>query len=159
MTKDRFRLLDAIAAVDGAALRLRQSVVDRRAVIEQAIDADWQDAALSEPLDAFVQRYQQLVEHMTHRLYPAIYRLAQGERAPFLGTLLTDFEGRGLLASADAWKVRMELRNRLVHEYPLDSNDRAAALRHALIQSVDMLDDLRTALDVVTERRWLEDSQ
>ena len=149
-----------MTAVEGAARRLSQSVLDRRETVDRAIDAEEQDDALSETLDAFVQRYQQLVEHMTHRLYPAIFRLAQaGERPPFLGTLLTDFEGRGLLASADAWKARMELRNRLVHEYPLDPVDRAAALRGAIEQSLTMLDDVRTAFAEIREQRWLEDSE
>ena len=149
----------AIETSRRAADRLGRSLSQDRGLIEAAIgDPDGhEDAETSRALDAFVQRFQQLHEHLTQRLLPALFRLESfGERPPPLRTLATQYEGANILPRAADWGVRAEIRNRLVHEYPLDPVDRAKALALALEHGAGMISDFDRVLAYVNERRLME---
>ena len=128
-----------------AAARLRQSLdLDRERVARVArLAGDALDPDDLRAADALIQRYQQLLEHLTHRLLAAVYRRESlGERPPDLRTLLAIYEGRSLIDRAADWQGRIELRNRLVHEYPIDESDRGADLMGAVAEAERMLADV-----------------
>lgn len=100
-----------------------------------------------------VQRFQQMVEHLTQRLLPSIYRLEElGERPPPLRTLLRIYEDSGLIGDPVDWRSRIDLRNRLVHDYPLDDGERGNDLLAALDESERMLAALDRIHDYVIAR-------
>lgn len=159
MNRDALRLQAAIDVTQRAADRLRSSIVDDEVMLSRAVrDANVEhDTDLLRVLDAFVQRFQQFHEHMSHRLYPAIYRSEQlGERPPPPRNLFVWLEGLALFDSARIWTERQEIRNRLIHEYPLDASDRAIALQAAVEQSAAMLDEFNRALAYIARRDLLE---
>lgn len=159
MKADVARLQAAVEVTRRAARRLEMSLATDRPLLDVAIDAAEEslDEERLRALDAFVQRYQQLVEHMTHRFYPAIYRREEyGGRPPSVRTLMNIYEGADVLLSARDWEDRAELRNRLVHEYPLDPEERARALTAAIAQSSLMLADLDRGLAYIQDRKLLE---
>ncbi|WP_174279313.1 hypothetical protein [Sphingomonas bacterium] len=158
MTRDQLRLLDAVKTTASVADRLRDSLRFDGAELKAAIALLPQgDAGALRETDAFIQRYQQLVEHMTHRLFGAIYRAEElGERPPPLRRLLALLEGTKALKSAETWTVYIEIRNRLVHEYPSDESELATALTEASAAGFAILDELEGVMDYVTRRKLLE---
>ena len=160
MTRDQSRLLDAIATTRAAAERLRDSLRMGGAELAAAISLSPQDepGALRE-VDAFVQRYQQVVEHVTHRLFGAIYRAEElGDRPPPLTRLFRYLESIAALDATEPWRVYLEIRNRLVHEYPLDPADRAQALTDAAEASIAILTDIDILFAYIGRRKLLETS-
>ena len=160
MTRDQSRLLDAVATTRAAADRLRDSLRRDGAELEAAIalSPQGEPGALRE-VDAFVQRYQQVVEHVTHRLFGAIYRAEEfGDRPPPLTRLFKYLDGISALDTTEQWRVYLEIRNRLVHEYPLDAVDRAQALREAAAASHAILTDVDILFAYIGRRKLLETS-
>lgn len=159
MSRHVLRLQAAVDVTLRAAERLRSSIIDDKALLALATtksDVEW-DKDLLRALDAFVQRFQQVHEHMTHRLYPAIYRLATvGDRPPPPTDLFRWAAEFGFLESGRVWVERTELRNRLTHEYPVDASDRAIDLQAAVEQSAAMLSELDLVLAHITDRNMLE---
>lgn len=159
MKRDARRLSAAVEAAAGAAVRLRSSITDDASELQRIVrgEDDDLDRHLLLVVDAFVQRFQQMHEHMTHRLYPAFYRRAEfGERPPPMLKLLTWLEGVGLIDDRHVWGRIAETRNRLVHEYPLDPSDRSAALGTAVEQASTMLEQFERAMTQIAERDLLE---
>ncbi len=154
MTGER-RLASAIETIEGAALRIRSSLKSDRDLLETVGQdgADPHDEDRMRATDAFVQRYQQFYEHFVRRLYPALYRVQQiGEPAPLLIDLIAHFEQVGLVEDAAQWVNRAELRNRLIHEYPLEKRERAETIQNALREAEAMLTEMDRALDYVAKR-------
>jgi hypothetical protein len=150
---DRARLQTAIDTVHRVLMRLRSSLDEGIEFGAASIgDADSLRAA-----DAFVQRFQQSVEVMARRLFPALYRVAEGgERPPPLMTLLAYLEGHDVITGERAWAERVELRNALIHEYPATDEERAAAIGRAQASAGGIFDDYDRALRFVRSRRFLE---
>ncbi len=160
MTRDQSRLLDAVATTRAAAERLRDSLRMDGAELAAAIalSPQGEPGALRE-VDAFVHRYQQAVEHVTHRLFGAIYRAEElGNRPPPLTGLFAFIESVGVLNTAQPWKVYLEIRNRLVHEYPLDAVERAQELKGAAEASHAILADIDILFAYIGRRKLLETS-
>lgn len=155
MNKEDIRLSAAISAAQRGGRRLRRSLELDRPTIDAGIAAG-DDATEDQvrALDAFVQRYQQVYDLIAHRLYPAIYRSASlGERPPALRSLMVWLEEQAVIDGARLWLARAELRNRLVHEYPLEDEERAAALIAALSEADAMLAQLAAALAYIESAR------
>jgi hypothetical protein len=152
------RLQEAIDVTARAAARLKSSLSDDAADLDRAIgnESTGADKHLLNILDSFVQRFQQVHEHMTHRLFPALFRVEElGERPPPMLKLLSWLEGWNLIENRSAWGRYAEARNRLVHEYPLDPAERAEALRLAVDYSAAMLGDLDRLMEHVRSRDLL----
>ncbi len=159
MSNEAVRLAAAIRVTKAAAVRLKDSVEHDRDFLQAAIIAgDGISREQSRALDAFVQRYQQMFEHMAQRLFSAIYRAAEyGDRPPPLRTLFIWAEEVGLVQSSLVWGERAELRNRLVHEYPVQAEQRAIALTSALHEASLILRELDTqVLAYVDAKNLLE---
>lgn len=109
-------------------------------------------------IDAFIQRFQQVLEHITHRLFPAIYRAETiGERPPALRTLLTYLHEAGLVADPRDWQRRIELRNQLVHEYPIGEDERHEAIAAMLAESRELVRAFNDALDYIARKELLSE--
>lgn len=155
MNGDQRRLSLAITVTRGAADRMARSLSDDRELLSR-VEADSEATDILRAADAFIQRYQQLVEHMTHRLFPAIYRcISMGERAPPLRTLLMMMEEQSAAGEAKRWTQRIELRNQLVHEYPVDPADRSSAFESAINEAIAMLEEFELSLIYVDARKLL----
>ncbi len=161
MSSDTVRLAAAIRVTRAAAARLRDSIENDAEALRSGVAAgDSADREQSKALDAFVQRYQQMFEHMAQRLFSAIYRADElGERPPPLRTLFIWAEETGLVNSAMVWGERAELRNRLVHEYPVQAAQRAVALTSAIREAALMLDEFEAALAYIDRKDLLEGGQ
>jgi hypothetical protein len=147
------RLLAAMEIAGRAGHRLERLAIGDRILLEAAIDVDGEDEGAMRVVDAFIQRFQQLVEQMIRRLYPALYRRLEADHAPPLVTLLAYLEGNGLIDSEQRWATIIDLRNKLVHEYPLTEEERAAAL-HVIVGMVPaILADLAAAFRFITDNR------
>ena len=158
MNRDIVRLDAAIRVSKSALARLRDSIDYDAETLAAGIGAgDTASREQQRALDAFVQRYQQVFEHIAQRFFASVYRAAElGDRPPPLRTLLVWAEEVGLVASARVWSERAELRNRLVHEYPVEPEQRAIALTSAVAESRLILEEFDAALGYVDERRLLE---
>ena len=153
------RLEAAVEVTLRAAARLQRSLEGDMALLIAAAasgDSETGDERLR-AVDAFVQRFQQLHEHVLYRFYPAIYRLETfGDRPPPTATLLAEYEGLGIVDSSREWRRRTELRNRLVHEYPLEPEDRAKALAATIEQAAAMLAEIDRGMAYVKRKALLE---
>lgn len=155
MNGDQRRLSLAITVTKSAANRMACSLSEDLELLSR-VEIDREATDVLRAADAFIQRYQQLVEHMTHRLFPAIYRcLSVGDRAPPLRALLTMMEEEGATCEAKRWAQRMELRNQLVHEYPIDPADRTSTFGAAVNEASAMLEEFEVALSYISARTLL----
>ena len=160
MNREARRLRAAADATVRVASRVGSSLGEYRADLERGIATEdvEADGHLLLVLDSFVQRFQQLYEHLIQRLYPALFRAEQlGERPPPTLDLLRWLEEQGLIADRRSWGLYGEARHRLVHEYPLDPVERAEALTLALDYSGKMLEDLNRAISHIERKGLLND--
>jgi hypothetical protein len=160
LNKHRARLIEAMKVTAGAERRLRSSLTEDAELIARAFRLGGEDDAdVLRAVDAFVQRFQQMLEHMLQRFYPALYRLEEGgERPPTRLELYRWVEERSLVDAALSWVERVETRNRLVHEYPLSPEDRSAALISAIRHANEMLDEYRLGIQRVEGRGLVDGS-
>jgi uncharacterized protein YutE (UPF0331/DUF86 family) len=95
---------------------------------------------VEDDLDAFLKRYEQLVNAMQDELFKVvaivggedIRGLAQREVAELMGRL-------GVLRSAESFRVLVGIRNRIAHIYPDDPERQAANLNAAYESVPDLL--------------------
>lgn len=148
--------------MDGAVERLQDSLGRDRAVLERvATTTDTPNHPDDlRAMDAFLQRFQQTLEHMNGRVLPAIYRIEEpGGVRPAFRTMLLHFERQGLVADSREWGERIEVRNRLAHEYPLSPVNRTRDLLAAIAAATRLVADWRRMNDYVTQRGYLDGIQ
>ena len=110
---------------------------------------------LSERLDAFVARFGRFQDHLGDKLIPELIKLMLEKPSSALDNL-NRMEKLGVLRSVDEWvKVRW-LRNKLIHEYVVDSAEFALALKQA-IQAVELLNKTADSLREYAQRFFVED--
>lgn len=135
-------LLDALAVTARLAARLRD-VLDQLAPY-LPLDAERVEAvetANSLPTDAFLKRFENLVNHPQDQLWRRV-AVEQGFRNPAdmsRRDLADLMEKLGLLASADDFTDVIRTRNRLSHLYPADPARQATRLNQAHEQSAVLL--------------------
>ncbi|HEV2569164.1 MAG TPA: HepT-like ribonuclease domain-containing protein [Sphingomonas sp.] len=94
-------------------------------------------------IDAFLQRFQQVVDLTLRKLFPKLVAaLELREERVALRPVLDRLEREGLIESADWWSELNELRNRLVHEYAMAPDQRAAELNKAWSYAHGLLEQL-----------------
>jgi hypothetical protein len=135
-------LLEALAVTERLAARLRDILTQLAPYLPfdaervEAVEAD--NSLLT---DAFLKRFENLVNHLQDQLWRQV-AVEQGFRDPGdmsrrdLADLMEKF---GLLASADAFTEVVRTRNRLSHMYPGDPSRQATRLNQARTQSVVLL--------------------
>lgn len=133
------RLRDALNALRRIERRLMSSLDDDGLIIRTTIEqlaGDADDEVATDglrALDAFVQRFEQYLESITTRIFPATIKITDaGDRPIGLTDILNRLERYGLIDDSAVWPMRRELRNRLIHEYPFDRGEQAKDLRAAI---------------------------
>ena len=143
------RLRDALSALRRIERRLVSSRNDDGLIIGATIEqvaSDSDDEVARDglrALDAFVQRFEQYLENITTRTFPATITVTDaGHRAIGLTDILNRLERYGWIDDGSVWPTRRELRNRLIHEYPFDRGEQAkdslAAIEVAKAAIVEM---------------------
>lgn len=124
-----------------AAFSRHQDIVHRQArhlawshrrLFAQRIDLDWVDSLDTNPeraeqLEAFISRFGRLQDTIGDKLLPCWLRVL-AERPASQIESLNRAERLGVIESVDRWLEARQLRNRLVHEYMIDSSDFLASL-------------------------------
>lgn len=126
-------------------MRLAASIEKLRAFIPlSADDIDRLPEDRQESLDAFLKRFEQLVDIIDNRLFRGLALLEQediSDKSKRDLTLL--MEKWGVLTNADAWSGCSILRNRLAHDYPAAPKQQAERVNAAhaaatlLLQTLD----------------------
>jgi hypothetical protein len=126
----------------GPARRLRLSLDRDHSLFPLQGGAFDDDVALL-TIDAFLQRFQQVVDLTLRKLFPKLVAaLELREERVALRPVLDRLEREGLIESADWWSELNELRNRLVHEYAMAPDQRAAELNKAWSYAHGLLEQL-----------------
>lgn len=139
---DLFRRNHALAL--RVAERLRRSLAElgaRMPFTEATLDA--LDPAGEDALDAFLKRYEQLVDLVENRLFRGLALLegedVQDKSKRDLALLMAKF---GVISDADRWSAASMLRNKLTHDYPDAGETRAERVNAAFGHGATVLEAL-----------------
>lgn len=142
----------AIRAAEGCARRLRRSqqilgtVFPLSAMTIGALDPDVED-----DLDAFLKRYEQLVNTIHDELFTVVAMVGHEDiRALARREVSELMERLGALPSAPTFRTLVAIRNRIAHVYPDDPERQTRNLNDAY----DAIPELLAAYGAV--RRYLE---
>ena len=133
MTDRRTRLAETYEALAAIGWRLSLSQREDAAYFPvDAASASSRDPATVRVLDAFLQRYNQTLDHVLRKLFPRLNAAIIGDDDLLpIREVLESLDRAGVIDSVSAWLELIEVRNRLTHEYALDPVSRAAALNDA----------------------------
>ncbi|NTV10928.1 MAG: hypothetical protein HGA47_09170 [Zoogloea sp.] len=139
---DRF-----LSTLEIAAREAHHLEWSRQRLFAQPITPAWVDSLathpeLAERLEAFVSRFGRLQDTVADKLLPR-WLQALAERPGSQIETLNRAERLGVIEDVTHWLEARQLRNRLVHEYMLDSADFAGALNLARDYSRMLIDTCR----------------
>ena len=126
----RFRALLKICALELDYLKRIDAKLFAEPMNNTRIRLLPRDDELSVQVDAFVARFGRLQDTLGDKLLP-VFLSAMEEKPGAMLENLDRAEKLGLVKSADTWVALRRLRNRMVHEYVSDPNERASALTSA----------------------------
>lgn len=123
MNARRTRLAETVAGLRGPLARLERSLQEDGEAIARADGMKTSHDLLA--TDAFLQRFQQVTDLALRKLFPRLLAVleASDTRHPF-ATALDRLDGYEAIADVPWWIVLNELRNRLIHEYAMNPDDR-----------------------------------
>lgn len=130
MSPREVRLGETWNAISGPLARLERSLhEDREAVMRAETIKSGHDLMAT---DAFLQRFQQVTDLALRKLFPRLLAVLESSdmRHP-LGVVLDRLDGYEILADVPWWLELNETRNRLIHEYAMGLEIRAAELANA----------------------------
>jgi len=143
----------ALRAAEGCARRLARSrrtlagAFPLSAATVSALDPDVEDA-----LDAFLKRFEQLVNSIQDELFKVVAMVGEEDLRGRSRREASELMNRlGVLPSAATFRALVAVRNRIAHTYPDDPDRQARNLNEAY----DGVPDLLAAWESV--RRYLED--
>lgn len=129
--RPRERARQVLQNLAGPTRRLNLSL-QRDASLFPLEPTSFDDEAALLAIDAFLQRFQQVVDLTLRKLFPKLVAaLKLREERVALRPVLDRLEREGLIESADWCSELNELRNRLVHEYAMSPEQRATELNTA----------------------------
>ncbi len=143
MTEDpRARVEQILKMLSGPMRRLRLSL-ESDSQLFPLQPSRFDDDAVLLAIDAFLQRFQQVVDLTLRKLFPKLLAaLELREERVALRPVLDRLEREGLIESADWWSELNELRNRLVHEYAMSPEQRAIELNTAWRYAPELVEQL-----------------
>ena len=146
MTREE-RLVETLAALTAIGRRLASSLRDDAGIFPiSAADAASEDDALTKSLDAFLQRFNQALDHILRKLFPRLQAAITASDDPLtMRELLDSLHRVGVIEDIQTWLELIEVRNRLTHEYALDPAARAGALNDAWSRAPALLAQLERA--------------
>lgn len=130
MNQRQLRLAETFEAIGGPLARLDRSLQeDEQAIHKSESDKSGHDLLAT---DAFLQRFQQVTDLALRKLFPRILAVLEASdmRYPF-GAVLDRLDGYEVLSDVAWWIELNAIRNRLIHEYAMSDEDRAAELARA----------------------------
>lgn len=154
MTPDETALAgQALRAAEGCARRLarsRQILAGAFPLSAATISAP--DPALEDGLDAFLKRFEQLVNSIQDELFKVVAMVGDEDLRGLSRREVSELMDRlGVLPSAATFRGLVAIRNRIAHVYPEDPDRQAQNLNEAY----DAVPDLFAAWETV--RRYLAD--
>lgn len=141
MTSRQARLGDIVDSIGGPLARLDRSLrEDGASIIKPEHRQSGHDMLAT---DAFLQRFQQVTDLALRKLFPRLLAVLEESdvRHPF-GTVLDRLDGYGIVSDVSWWIGLNEIRNRLIHEYAMSPDDRAAEIKLAWDAAFRLRDDL-----------------
>ena len=149
------RLRETVGALAAIGRRLSSSLEDEVDTFPLTpADAASDDHALTKSLDAFLQRFNQMLDHMLRKLFPRVQAaIAASDELLTVRELLENLHRASVIADVQSWLELIEVRNRLTHEYALDSIERAAALNDAWHRAPMLLDQLERTQRYILQHR------
>lgn len=152
------RLRETLEALTNIGRRLAVSLRDDALIFPlTAADAASNDDAVAKSLDAFLQRFTQVLDHILRKLFPRVQAaITSSDDLLTMRELLDALHRAGVIGDVQDWLELIEVRNRLTHEYALDPQERAAALNDAWRRAPALLEQIERARVFVSERRLLD---
>lgn len=149
MSEVRGLLAENLDAAQRVAARLRRSIGRVSAIGPMtAATIERLDPEQAETVDAFLKRFEQLVDLVGMTLFKGLAILEQEDVSRLSRRDLADLmEKLGAIPSAEPWGRVVVLRNRLAHGYPNDPVRQANRMQEALDQAPAAL----AALDAVAQ--------
>jgi len=143
----------ALRAAEGCARRLARS---RRTLAGafplSAATVNALDPGVEDALDAFLKRFEQLVNSIQDELFKVVALVGDEDLRGLSRREVSELMDRlGVLPSAATFRALVTIRNRIAHVYPDDTDRQARNLNEAY----DAVPDLLAAWESV--RRYLED--
>jgi uncharacterized protein YutE (UPF0331/DUF86 family) len=155
VTPEEATLVDqALRAAEGCARRLRRSERQVGLFPLTARSIEGASPEAEDGLDAFMKRFEQLVESLQDELFTAI-ALVGGEDVRSLSRRdVTELMERlGALPSAARFRTLVAIRNRIAHVYPDQPERQAGNLNEAFAAIDDLLAACERACRYLQERR------
>ncbi len=118
------------------------------------------DAEMMKALDAFLQRFNQMLDHVLRKLFPRLQAVisVDDELLP-LRELFENLHRAGIIADVATWREFIEVRNRLTHDYALDPLERATVLNDAWTRAPALLEQIDRAHAYVVRHAILKGNE
>jgi predicted nucleotidyltransferase len=143
MSTESWTLADTVAVADRVGARLRESVTDLAPSFPiAATEVGKLEPGLQLRIDAFLKRFEQLQDVLSNRLVRAFLIEMGDEVTSFSARDAFDrAESLGALDDAARFFDIAKLRNRLVHEYPMEDARRAKRINDAFAAAKVLLEE------------------
>lgn len=151
---------DVIVAIAERIGALRLSLSDTMDLAGRAPPADMQAFNAMPKIErvassALIKSVEQLEDQLA-RLFRTILReLTVDTTGWFAQDTANRMEQMGLVSDADRWVEIVKLRNRLIHDYPLDQEAQFKLLREAYAAAAFLDETSTRAIAFLTERGWI----
>ncbi len=124
------RLGETFDTLSGPLDRLGRSLREDGASIAKPDDAKSSHDLLA--TDAFLQRFQQVTDLALRKLFPRLLAVLENSdvRHPF-AAVFDRLDGYDILSDVPWWIALNEIRNRLIHEYAMEREQRAGEIERA----------------------------
>lgn len=158
MTARSTRLRETFDALEAIGWRLQLSLTeDGRYFPITPHSASSRDPDTVRALDAFLQRFNQALDHVLRKLFPRLQAAisADDELLP-VTALFEALHRAGVIESVEEWRELIEVRNRLTHDYALDAVERADVLNDAWSRAPALLEQLGRAESYVRRHELIE---
>lgn len=146
MTAEARAVAEALGSAERVAARLRRSVAELSSRLPAGSSIPSVDDAFEKDIDAFLKRWEQLQDLLANRFARSILVFVAADVSGWTSReAFSELESIGALAGADRFFEISRLRNRLIHEYPMDDErrwsriDMAWAFAPALLEEHDRM--------------------
>ena len=131
------RLNETFDAIGGPLARLGRSLrEDGDAIARAEADKSSHDQLAT---DAFLQRFQQVTDLVLRKLFPRLLAVSESsDMRHGFGAVLDHLDGYEVIADVPWWIELNETRNRLIQDYAMSVEDRAAEIGKAWIPAIKL---------------------
>ena len=158
MSTREVRLRETFDALTAIGRRLTQSLEEDCGCFPVTPErAESDDPGITKTLDAFLQRFNQTLDHVLRKLFPRLQAAISGsdELLP-VRELFENLHRAGIIEDIDAWRELLEVRDRLTHDYALDPLERAATLNDAWMRASALLAQIDRAHGYALQHKLID---